>query len=33
LETNVSEISSLVKKMFEVMVSKKTAKRGPLRKY
>ena len=33
LETNVSEISSLVKKMIEVMVSKKTAKRGPLRKY
>jgi hypothetical protein len=33
LETSVSEISSMVKQMFDTMVSKKSPKRQPLRKY
>ena len=33
LETSVSEISSMVKQMFEVMISKKTSKKHQLRKY
>ena len=33
LETSVSEISSMVKQMFEVMVSKKTSKKNKLRNY
>jgi len=33
LETSVNEISSMVKQMFDYMVTKKNAKRGPLRKY
>ena len=33
LETSVSEIGTMVKQMFDYMVTKKTAKRGPLRKY
>jgi hypothetical protein len=33
LETSVSEISSMVKQMFEVMVSKKTSKKNRLRNY
>ena len=33
LETSVSEISSMVKQMFEVMVSKKTSKKHKLRNY
>ena len=33
LETSVNEISVMVKKMFEVLVSKQKAKRAPLRSY
>ena len=33
LETSVNEISVMVKKMFEVLVSKQKAKRVPLRSY
>ena len=33
LETSVSEIGSMVKQMFEVMVSKKSSKKNRLRKY
>jgi hypothetical protein len=33
LETSVSEISSMVKQMFECMVSKKSSKKNKLRKY
>ena len=33
LETSVSEISSMVKQMFEVMVSKKVSKKNRLRNY
>jgi hypothetical protein len=33
LETSVSEISSMVKQMFEYMVSKKSSKKNKLRKY
>jgi len=33
LETNVSEISNMVKQMFDKMVSKKSPKRAQLRKY
>ena len=33
LETSVSEISSMVKQMFDVMVSKKSSKKPQLRKY
>ena len=33
LETSVSEISSMMKQMFDTMVSKKSSKRQPLRKY
>lgn len=33
LETSVSEIGSMVKQMFEQMVTNNTAKREPLRKY
>jgi hypothetical protein len=33
LETNVSEISSMVKQMFDVMVSKKNSKKNKLRNY
>ena len=33
LETSLNEISSMVKQMFDYMVTKKNAKRGPLRKY
>lgn len=33
LETSVNEISVMVKKMFEVLVSKQKAKRAPLRNY
>ena len=33
LETSVSEIGLMVKQMFDYMVTKKTAKRGALRKY
>ena len=33
LETNVNEIGSMMKQLFEVMVAKKTAKKNALRKY
>ena len=33
LEKNIKEINSMVKQMFEVMVSKKRPQRKPLRKY